>query len=103
MNFIKDDKASVLMIPKVVYIFILLITLFFVIVSVGPVLQLVPALTPAMDTGGSIYVNIGAYYDAAVKSYYLMIGIIIAVEFVHLGLLAIRKQRYTGATNESDF
>ena len=61
-------------------------------------------MTAIMDVNGTYYYDVGTTFNTAKKLWYFLLIMITAVEFIHLILLAIKKQRYTGGdTYESDF
>ena len=91
------------MIPMVVYLFILVVSLYFTIFSIAPVLNLIPELAKVMDTSGSIYVNVEGYYNLAVRGFFFMIAMMVGIRIIHLYLIATKKQRFTGGSSESDF
>ncbi|MCK5387390.1 MAG: hypothetical protein KAJ39_09390 [Gammaproteobacteria bacterium] len=104
MNILKDETANVEMIPKAVYVFISTAVLYTTAMVFPPSFQIVHALADTMDTSGSLYYDVGATFDVGVMMWYFFLVMIIAWNVVHLGLLAIKRQRYTGEMrNDSDF
>jgi hypothetical protein len=103
MNLLKDTRANTEMIPMVVYIFILTLVLFTLAFVISPSLSIIHSMSAVLDTSGSIYYDVESRFDLAVKAWFFLLPMMVAVKLLHLGLLAIKKQRYTGGSNESDF
>ncbi|MBN1134088.1 MAG: hypothetical protein JXA38_04085 [Methanosarcinaceae archaeon] len=104
MKMLKDIHGNVEMIHQTLIIGITLATLWIITLVVPPIFQLIPALAATMDTEGLYYFDVVAKFNTAIKAWYFFLILSTAVSFVHLGLLAIKKQRYTGGNEyESDF
>lgn len=104
MNILKDERANVEMIPKVVWLFISTAILFTTAMVFPPSFQIVYGLADTMDTGGSLYYDVAGTFNTAVGMWYFFLVMIIVWNVVHLGLLALKRQRYTGENrNDSDF
>lgn len=104
MKLIDDISGNVEMIPQTIIIGITIFVLWVLTLTVSPSFQLIPAMTAIMDVNGTYYYDVETTFNTAKKLWYFLLIMITAVEFIHLILLAIKKQRYTGGDSyESDF
>lgn len=97
-----DNSGNVEMIPMVLTIFITAVLAYILSFIAYPIFSIVGHLTPIMDTGGSIYTDVGAKFDSAVSAFSFLLIFVVVKPIIHLGLLAIKKQRSEGSF-ESDF
>lgn len=100
MNLKDDSRGNVEMVSMVLYLFILVISLIFVVYAVSPMFDVIHQLAAVMDTSGSLYVDVDSKFNMATKGFFFLVPLMVAVRVLHLMLLAIKRQRYTG---ESDF
>lgn len=99
-----DDKAQTELIPMTLNLFIVTAFLFTLVFVVPPAFKIVEQLDNAADHSGSIYYDVPAKFDVGVKMWYFILVLIVSTIIIHMGLIAIKKQRYTGERiNESDF
>lgn len=109
MKLFNNDKGQVDMIPLAIYIFVLIISLYFLIFNISPLLGIIETLTYSIDPDSSLQVSgmsAGTFtnFTIAIKAFFFMITLMVVSKLIHLFLLAIKKQRYTGGnTFESDF
>lgn len=103
MNMIKNNRGNAEIIPAVVCLFIVLVCLYFTIYAISPVLSIIPMFDQYTDADSPVYVDVLWYFDAAVRGFAIMIGLIVGIQLLHILLLAIKKQKYSGAYNDSDF
>lgn len=99
-----NDKAQTELIPMILNLFIVTAFIFTLVFVIPPSFQIVSNLNAAADPAGSIYVDIPAKFDLGVKMWYFVLVLIISTLLIHMGLIALKRQRYTGErTDESDF
>jgi len=99
-----NDRANTEMIPAVVFLFITTAVLYTCAFVFPPSFEIVYALCDILDTGGSLYYDVESTFNLGVTMWYFMLVLMIVVQVVHIGLLAIKRQRYTGEyQNENDF
>lgn len=103
MKLTKDDKAQVEMVQMAIYIFIMTVLMYAVVMIVPSVFGVVGQLDAAADTTGSLYYDVPAVFDQATDIWYFICIMGIAILMIHFGLMAIKKQRYTGQADESEF
>ena len=102
MKLINNNSGNVEMIPMVVSMFVTTVIVYILSFIAYPILSVIGQLTPIMDVSGSLYTDVGAKFDFAVKAFSFLLIFIVVKPIIHLGLLAIKKQRSEGSY-ESDF
>lgn len=99
-----NDKAQTELIPMTLNLFIVTAFLFTLIFVIPPAFKIVEGLDNAADHSGSIYYDVPAKFNTAVNMWYFSLVLIVSTILIHMGLIAIKKQRYTAERqNESDF
>jgi len=99
-----NDKAQTELIPMTLYLFVVTAFVFTLAFVIPPAFKIVEQLDDAADPTGSIYYDVPAKFDLGVKMWYFILVLIVSTILIHMGLIAIKKQRYTGEyQNESDF
>lgn len=99
-----DDKAQTELIPMTLYLFVVTAFVFTLAFVIPPAFKIVEQLDDAADPAGSLYYDVPAKFDLGVKMWYFILVLIVCTIIIHMGLIAIKKQRYTGERiNESDF
>lgn len=102
MKLFKNNYGNTQMIPMVITIFVTTVTVYILSFIAFPIFSVVGQLTPLMDVSGSLYTDVGAKFNLSVKAFCFLLIFIIVKPIIHLGLLAIKKQRAEGSY-ESDF
>jgi len=98
-----NDKAQTELIPMCLYLFIVTAFVFTLAFVIPPAFKIVEQLDEAADHSGSIYYDVPEKFDIGVKAWYFMLILIVSTIIIHMGLIALKKQRYTGEQYESDF
>ena len=99
-----NNKAQTELIPMVLNLFIVTAFLFTLALVIPPSFTIIDELDNAADQSGSIYYDVPAQFNKAANIWYFMLVLIVVTILIHMGLIAIKKQRYTGERiNESDF
>ena len=99
-----DTSAQTELIPMCLWLFISTAFLFTLAFVVPPAFQVVYKMSEAMDTTGSIYYDVVSQFNIGVNMWYFFLVLIIVIQLIHMGLVALKKQRYTGEQHaESDF
>ena len=99
-----NDKAQTELIPMTLYLFIVTSFVFTLAFVIPPAFKVVEQLDEAADHSGSIYYDVPAKFDLGVKAWYFILILIVSTILIHMGLIAIKKQRYTGEREyESEF
>jgi len=99
-----NDKAQTELIPMTLYLFVVTAFVFTLAFVIPPAFKIVEQLNDAADPAGSIYYDVTTNFDLGVKMWYFILVLIVSTILIHMGLIAIKKQRYTGEyQNESDF
>ena len=100
MKLFDNDTANVEMIPKVIYLFIMAVFLYYLIMGVAPTFQVIHELSWLIDTNETFGIDPMPKFDDAVDAWFIYIGLLMGAGIFHLFVLAIKRQRYT---DESDF
>lgn len=102
-KMISDDTAQVEMIQMVMYMFITGAILFTIALVIPPIFTVVTDMGSIMDVTGSIYFDVLSTFSLATKMWFFFLVLVMVKVLIHFGLMAIKKQRYTGVESESDF
>lgn len=99
-----NDKAQTELIPMTLNLFIVTAFVFTLAFVIPPAFTIIEGLDNAADHSGSLYYDVPAKFNAAANMWYFLLVLIVSTILIHMGLIAIKKQRYTGEQfNESDF
>lgn len=103
MSTMFNDKAQTELVPMVLYLFITTAFVFTLAFVIPPAFQIIDQLDDAADPTGSIYYDVTGNFNLGTMVWFFMLVMIIATRLLHMGLIAIKRQRYTGEQYESDF
>ncbi|MDF1533674.1 MAG: hypothetical protein P1P69_04125 [Methanosarcinaceae archaeon] len=98
-----NDNAQTELIPMTLYLFILTAFVFTIAFVIPPAFQIIEQMSHAADPTGSVYYDVTTNFNLSVKMWYFVLVMIVVTKIIHMGLLALKKQRYTGVQHESDF
>ena len=98
-----NNEAQTELVPMILYLFITTAFVFTLAFVIPPSFQIIEQLDDAADHTGSLYYDVMGNFDLGVKIWFFMLVMIIATRLLHMGLIAIKRQKYTGEQYESDF
>lgn len=98
-RFYNDTSAQVEMLQQTMYIFIVVAVLFAMSLVIPPVFAVIVQIDAVADHSGSLYYDVPAIFDLSVKIWGFFLVLIVVKTIIHLGLMAIKKQRYTGVSD----
>lgn len=98
-----NNKAQTELVPMCLYLFITTAFVFTLAFVIPPAFQIVEQLNDAADHSGSLYYDVTANFNLGSMIWFFMLVMIIATRLLHMGLIAIKRQKYTGEQYESDF
>lgn len=99
-----NDNGQTELIPMTLNLFIVTAFVFTIAFVIPPAFTIISQLDEAADHTGSIYYDVTTNFDLGVKIWYFMLVMIISTIILHMGLIALKKQRYTGEQKiENDF
>lgn len=102
-SLFNDADAQTELIPMCLYLFITTAFVFTLAFVIPPAFQIIGQLDDAADHTGSLYYDVTANFDLGVKMWFFVLVMIISTRLLHMGLIAIKRQKYTGEQYESDF
>lgn len=91
-----NDKAQTELIPMTLNLFIITAFIFTLAFVIPPAFTIIEQLNEAADPTGSVYYDVTTNFNMGVKVWFFMLVMIVATKLLHMGLIAVRKQRYTG-------